>query len=192
MPGPGGVVPQFHGLVVLLLGCTAASQVGYLYLWEVTAVVANSFNPVQKLAETVQSTMFANGQEVAIEASLYRCEGRLATTDEKCMLVWDRFKHAMACASRGHRNRFKEAYRFKDGTEQLYVRTAVRRDGARPQALTPAPAKVAEPSVADLLKVIADLTAQVAALQAPKPRRAAKPKASKPVPDSMDLETLDY
>jgi hypothetical protein len=119
------------------------------------------FNPVVKLNEEHKSSMSEmqyDGSRVQTEiiTALYRCEGRIL--DQKCMLVWDRFKHAVGCGERGHRNQFKDYYytqtQTSDGLppethETVYVRQAVRRDGVRPAGLqnpVKTPAQAPEPA----------------------------------------------
>jgi hypothetical protein len=143
-----------------------------------------AFNRVVTLLEDNVITIVQDGVETeVVSPKVYRCEGRLPLNDQKCMLVWDRFgkqedlSGAVSCALRGHRNQYKQFFGGPD-SETFYVRRALRRDGPRPQTQVQAPESISEPqvSVADLLKVIEGLKAQVAELSKPKARARKAPK----------------
>jgi hypothetical protein len=106
--------------------------------------------------------MFRDGQEVSITGKLYRCIGRLPTTDQPCGLVWDRFgRHednsgAVGCAARGHRPVYT-VYYGKVGEQTAFTRKAIRRDSvgsatpvSRPVAQVQTPVALPTLSVADL------------------------------------------
>ena len=125
--------------------------------------VVSGFNPVTKLTDTHLSSMIsAEGIETPITTGLYRCEGQLALNDQPCRLVWTRWEQAKDCASRGHRNQYRQTYSFKDGTTKQFIRQAVRRDGPRPvtqtvtvQAPSPEPAQPAQAQSLESVKAMA-------------------------------------
>jgi hypothetical protein len=149
-----------------------------------------AYNPVQTLDESHSSTMFRDGQEIAITGKLYRCIGRLPTTDQPCGLVWDRFgRHddnsgAVGCAARGHRAVYTVFY-GKVGEQQGFTRKAIRRDSvgvttpvSRPVAQVQTPQALPTLSVADLKALAAAAGYQL--------RKAPTPKASTNLDDGFE------
>lgn len=145
-----------------------------------------AWNPTVKLQELVTVTRMRDGVEVTLEVNPWKCIGRVLASDQKCNLVWEHPSYAIDCAARGHRNRFTQDYQYQDGSEQSFIRTAIRRDGARPTVLdtpkAPAPEVVPEP----VKDPVAELRAAALALGF----RLSKVPAPKVVEVSEDYEDL--
>jgi len=121
-----------------------------------TMQASRPFNPTSSVPGSVTVT---RDDGTVRDFSLWRCDGRIATTDQRCNLIWAGRSLAIACAEHGHRNQYRVFYGTGD-SEVSYVRKAERRDGARPSALgsvsvpaAPAPEPVADP--VETLKALA-------------------------------------
>jgi len=117
-----------------------------------TMQASRPFNPTSSVPGSVTVT---RDDGTVRDFTLWRCDGRLALTDQRCNLIWAGRSLAIACAEHGHRNQYRVFYGTGD-SEVSYVRKAERRDGARPSALgsAPAPAVSAPEPVSDPVETL--------------------------------------
>lgn len=142
------------------------------------------FNPTSSVPGSVTLT---RDDGTVRTFDLWRCDGRILTTDQRCNLVWAGRSLAIACAEHGHRNQYRVFYGTGD-SEVSYVRKAQSRDGARPAALSQTPVVTPAPSP----EPVADPVEQLRVLALSLGFRLSRiPVKQTPVTPVLDLDPED-